>query len=252
MTWIPLPKVILFDHDGTIVDSEIVALKSAWLLTTEIAATFPGAPLYDLPKFIQKFAGKPYRDILTQLYADAPTVLDEPTIATLVAEEENRAIDHLKQEAKPTAGTPEVLSYLWNRGFQFALVSNSSLRRLQACLTASALTAYFPTPQIFSAHDSLPTRRPKPLPDIYLHAAEKLETEVSNCIAVEDSMSGVKSAVAAGISQVVGYVGGTHISENERSSRAAALRSMGAHPIIEQMPTLLELLFNSEAGSPPL
>ncbi|MBW4517707.1 MAG: HAD family phosphatase [Timaviella obliquedivisa GSE-PSE-MK23-08B] len=235
-------KVVLFDHDGTIVDSEIVALKSAWQLTTEVTTALPGAQLYDLPEFIQSFAGKPYREILTQIYVGAPTALNEPEIEKLVAEEEDRAIEHLKLEAKATAGTPEVLSYLRNSEFRFALVSNSSLRRLNACLTASALTSYFPPHLVFSAHDSLPIRRPKPLPDIYLHAASKLGTSVSNCLAVEDSVSGVQSAVMAGISQVIGYVGGTHISENERSSRALALRSMGAHRIIERMSDLIELL----------
>ncbi len=237
-------KVVLFDHDGTIVDSEIVALKSAWHLTAEVARTIPGAKSYALPDFIQSFAGKPYREILAQIYADSPTAIDESEIDKLVVEEENRAIAHLKLDAKATAGTPEVLSYLSNGGFQFALVSNSSLRRLHACLAASALTSYFPTHLIFSAHDSLPVRRPKPLPDIYLHAARELNAQVSTCIAVEDSVSGVKSAVAAEIAQIVGYVGGTHISKSERSSRASALRSIGAHPVIEQMPDLIELLKN--------
>lgn len=247
MKLMQLRKVILFDHDGTIVDSEIVALKSAWHLTAEVASAIPGARLYDLTDFIQNFAGKPYREILTQIYVDSPTALDEPEIERLVIEEENRAIAHLKVDAKATVGTPEVLLCLKNNAFKFALVSNSSLRRLNACLTASALTSYFPANQIFSAHDSLPERRPKPLPDIYLHAAKELNAKVADCLAVEDSISGVKSAVAAGIPQIIGYVGGTHISENERSSRASALRSGGAHDIIEQMPSLIELLSN-EAG----
>jgi HAD superfamily hydrolase (TIGR01509 family) len=241
-----LHKVVLFDHDGTVVDSEIVALKSAWQLTNEISGKTLGARIYDLPEFIQSFAGKPYREILLQVYADSPEALDEQKIERLVAEEENRAIEQLKTHAKATVGTPEVLSYLSDTGCRFALVSNSSFRRLNACLTASALTSYFPVSQIFSAYDSLPGRQTKPLPDIYLHAVRELGTEVSTCVAVEDSTSGVKSAVAAGIAQVVGYVGGTHISESERSSRALALRAVGAHEVIEQMPTLIELLVESK------
>lgn len=236
------PKVILFDHDGTVVDSETIALKSAWKLTTEVASEFPGARLYDLTEFVQRFAGKPYQEILAQIYADSPTALSEADIERLVIEEENRAIERLNVEARATEGTPEVLSDLGDRGLEFALVSNSSLRRLSACLTASELTSYFPDDRTFSAHDSLPVRRPKPLPDIYLHAAKCLNADVSNCVAVEDSLSGVKSAVAAGIPQIVGYVGGTHISENERSSRASALRAAGAQSIIEQMPDLIPLL----------
>lgn len=41
-------KVVLFDHDGTVVDSETIALESAWRLTNEVAREFPGAQHYEL------------------------------------------------------------------------------------------------------------------------------------------------------------------------------------------------------------
>jgi HAD superfamily hydrolase (TIGR01509 family) len=246
MTSFQRRNVILFDHDGTVVDSEIVALKSAWHLTVEIAQQFPGAKHYDLQDFIQCFAGKPYREILAQVYSDAPAALSEADIVRLVTEEEERAIAQLKKEAKPTEGTVSVLSQLREQGFQFALVSNSSLRRLTACLTAAGLTEYFPSQLVFSAQNSLPKRRPKPLPDIYLHAARALNAQTAWCIAIEDSTSGVKSAIAAKIPLVLGYVGGTHIRESERSDRAAALTLAGVHHIIEQMPALIPLLSKAE------
>ncbi|MEG3879804.1 HAD family phosphatase [Microcoleus sp. herbarium7] len=235
-------KVVLFDHDGTVVDSETIALKSAWKLTNEVAIEFQCDRRYNLEDFVKSFAGKPYREILKQIYADSSTSLKEDDIDRLVAEEEKRAIERLSVEAKPTEGTPEVLSYLRGGGFEYALVSNSSLQRLSACLAAAALTDYFPSKQVFSARDSLPAARPKPLPDIYLYAAKCLDADVSGCVAVEDSLSGVKAAVAAGIGQIIGYVGGTHISENERQSRADALQSAGAAQVIDRMQDLITLL----------
>lgn len=235
-------KVVLFDHDGTVVDSETIALESAWRLTNEVACEFAGAQHYELEDFVKSFAGKPYREILAKIYADSVTTLNERDIDRLVAEEEKRAIERLSVEAKATEGTPEVLSYLRDGGFEYAVVSNSSLQRLSACLTSAALTDYFPSDRVFSAQGSLPVRRPKPLPDIYLHAVRCLEAKVSDCVAVEDSISGVKSAVAAGIGQIIGYVGGTHISEDERKSRADALQSAGAQRIIERMHDLIGLL----------
>ncbi|MBD1908464.1 HAD family phosphatase [Funiculus sociatus GB2-A5] len=234
--------VVLFDHDGTVVDSETIALESAWRLTKEVAREFPGAQHYELDEFVKTFAGKPYREILKKIYADSLTSLNERDIDRLVAEEEKRAIERLTVEAKATQGTPEVLSYLRDDGFKYALVSNSSLQRLSACLTSAALTDYFPSEQIFSAHDSLPVPRPKPLPDIYLYAVKCLDAEVSDCVAIEDSLSGVRAAVAAGIGYIIGYVGGTHISEDERSSRADALQSAGAQQVIERMYDLIGLL----------
>ncbi len=234
--------VVLFDHDGTVVDSETIALESAWRLTSEVAHEFAGAHVYELDDFVKSFAGKPYREILKNIYADSLTTLNERDIDRLVAEEEKRAIERLSVEAKATEGTQQVLSYLRDGGFEYALVSNSSLQRLSACLGAAALTDYFPSEQIFSAHDSLPVARPKPLPDIYLHAVNCLDAEVSGCMAVEDSISGVRAAVAAGIGQIIGYVGGTHISDDERRSRADALQSAGAQQVIERMHDLIGLL----------
>ncbi|MEG4500596.1 HAD family phosphatase [Microcoleus sp. F10-C6] len=233
---------MLFDHDGTVVDSETIALESAWRLTNEVAREFPGAQHYELEEFVKSFAGKPYREILKKIYPDSLTTLNERDIDRLVAEEEKRAIERLSVEAKATEGTPEVLSYLRDDGFKYALVSNSSLQRLSACLTSAAVTDYFPSEQIFSAHDSLPVPRPKPLPDIYLHAVKCLDAEVSGCAAVEDSISGIRAAVAAGIGRIIGYVGGTHVSEDERKSRAEALKSAGAEQVIERMHDLIELL----------
>lgn len=238
----PHHQVVLFDHDGTVVDSETTSLESAWNLTNEVACEFAGARLYSLHDFVKIFAGKPYREILAQIYADSLTTLNQADIERLVVEEEKRAIEQLSVEARATSGTQQVLSYLRDGGFKFAIVSNSSLQRLSACLAAAVLTDYFPSVRIFSAHDSLPVRRPKPLPDIYIHAARCLSTKVSVCMAVEDSVSGVRSAAAAGIPHIIGYVGGTHISKNERSSRADALLSVGAQQIIERMDDLIELL----------
>jgi beta-phosphoglucomutase-like phosphatase (HAD superfamily) len=234
--------VVLFDHDGTVVDSETIALESAWRLTNEVAREFAGAQHYELEDFVKSFAGKPYREIFKKIYADSLTTINERDIDFLVAEEEKRAIERLSVQAKATEGTPEVLSYLRDDGFEYALVSNSSLQRLSACLGAAALTDYFPNEQIFSAHDSLPVARPKPLPDIYLHAVKCLDADVSDCVAVEDSISGVRAAVAAGIGKIIGYVGGTHISEDERRSRADALQSAGAQQVIEQMHDLIGIL----------
>lgn len=69
-----------------------------------------------------------------------------------------------------------------------------------------------------------------------------LDAEVSGCVVVEDSLSGVRAAVAAGIGQIIGYVGGTHVSEDERTSRADALVSAGSQQVIERMHDLIGLL----------
>ncbi len=69
-------QVVLFDHDGTVLDSEAITLKSAWNLTTEVACEFAGARLYELHDFVKIFVGKPYKEILVQIYANSLTTLN--------------------------------------------------------------------------------------------------------------------------------------------------------------------------------
>jgi beta-phosphoglucomutase-like phosphatase (HAD superfamily) len=45
--------LVLFDHDGTVVDSETIALESAWRLTSEVASEFSGAQHYELRKRVR-------------------------------------------------------------------------------------------------------------------------------------------------------------------------------------------------------
>ena len=75
--------------------------------------------------------------------------------------------------------------------------------------------------------------RPKPAPDLYLHAALSLDVEARACAVVEDSPSGVQAAVAAGM-KVFGYAA---------DEDAQALAQAGATVCrrMEELPTLLGL-----------
>ena len=61
---------------------------------------------------------------------------------------------------------------------------------------------------IFSAMD-LPEKRPKPAPDVFLHAAKEMKANPANCIVIEDSVHGIAGAKAAGM-RVIGFTGGAH------------------------------------------
>ena len=84
--------------------------------------------------------------------------------------------------------------------------------------------------RIFSAWD---VGRGKPFPDVFLHAASCMETDPSKCVVIEDALTGVQAAVAAGM-PVFGYA---------IEPKATSLRSAGAK-VFENMadlPTLLGL-----------
>ena len=65
-----------------------------------------------------------------------------------------------------------------------------------------------------------------------------LSISIADCI----TLTVVRAALAAGIGQIIGYIGGTHISEDERRSRADALVSGGAEQVIDRVYDLIGLL----------
>ena len=77
----------------------------------------------------------------------------------------------------------------------------------------------------------------KPAPDLFIYAAKQLGFAPDQCIAIEDSVNGVKSARAAGMN-VIGFVGGGHC----RASHSGYLSNAGATIIVDHMDQILEAL----------
>jgi beta-phosphoglucomutase-like phosphatase (HAD superfamily) len=78
---------------------------------------------------------------------------------------------------------------------------------------------------------------PKPAPDVYLAAAKGFGLASSACLVVEDSVTGVTAASAAGMT-VLGFIGGGHASE----AQIGALHAAGASHVFDDMTQLPELV----------
>lgn len=90
-------------------------------------------------------------------------------------------------ESKP--GAAEFLGFLKQNGYRVALATATAPERTKKYLSALGLYDYFD--EIVCASM---VAKGKPEPDIYLYAAEKLGLAPENCIALEDSLNGIKSA----------------------------------------------------------
>lgn len=99
-------------------------------------------------------------------------------------------------EAKP--GAEKLLSYLKDNGYKIALATATAPERTKSYLIKLGLYSYFD--EIVCASM---VKRGKPEPDIYLFAAEKLGLAPQECIALEDSQNGIKSASTAGCKTVM-------------------------------------------------
>jgi beta-phosphoglucomutase-like phosphatase (HAD superfamily) len=130
--------------------------------------------------------------------------------------EDKRVIEKLKEKLKPCVGVKQELERLATAGeYHLSIVSSSSLQRINTSIETTGLDRYFSTSEVFSATDSLQAPTSKPDPAIYLHALMALGKSLEECVAIEDSQSGVTAATRAGI-KTIGYVGCYEVGEQDR------------------------------------
>jgi HAD superfamily hydrolase (TIGR01509 family) len=98
---------------------------------------------------------------------------------------------------EPMPGAVELLAALADRGVPVALATNSGREFATRALRAAGLADRFAA--VVSAED---VERPKPAPDVYLTAAAELGADPADCVALEDSETGVAAARAAGMTVV--------------------------------------------------
>ena len=154
---------------------------------------------------------------------------------------------HLARTLRPDPGVIAALDRL-QRQYALSVVSSSALERVQTCLSVCDLSSFFRRDRIFSAEDSLPVPRSKPAPDIYRHALAKLQIAPEHALAIEDSLPGVQSAVAAGI-PVIGNV--VFVSEGQREERARQLGDAGAVTVLDSWGQIADWLLARDRGQPP-
>lgn len=190
----PQPDLVIFDCDGVLADSEIIAAR--------VEAQLLGVAGFEITpeELAQNYAGLTFKDILLRIEQET----GQPFQATLIEEAEQQVDKRLAREVRAVEGAREaVLSVNGPR----CICSNSGTARLDTTLTRIGLKPFFAN-AVFSAAD-LPSGRPKPAPDIFLHAAEAMGANPAKTFVIEDSVHGVAGAVAAGM-RVIGFTGASH------------------------------------------
>jgi HAD superfamily hydrolase (TIGR01509 family) len=210
--------LIIFDCDGVLVDSEIIAAQVESRLLTEA-----GYPI-SVEEMGERFAGLTWKDILLSVEKEA----DIPLSATLLDKSEKLLDARLERDVKIIEGVKFALARLTT---QRCICSNSSSQRLDMMLTKVGLKPFF-SPHIYSAKDLGPDRV-KPKPDIFLHAAEQFKVSPQRCLVIEDSVHGIHGARDAGM-RIVGFTGASHTYP----SHADRLTDAGAETVISRMADL--------------
>ncbi|MGI9603268.1 MAG: HAD family hydrolase [Acidimicrobiales bacterium] len=205
--------LVIFDCDGVLVDSEAIVIEiEAELLTDagfrltadEIADRFVGLSYPDMMAALESDFGRPVPDGLSQqIQADALAAFPDRL----------QAVDGMAD-------------YLAELSLPRCVASSSDLDRIELCLRVAGLDQHFAAAHVFSAQM---VSRGKPEPDLFLHAAARMEHPPVACLVIEDSPHGVMAARAAGMA-VVGFVGGGHA----RPSLATRLRAAGAEVVVDR------------------
>jgi HAD superfamily hydrolase (TIGR01509 family) len=177
---------VIFDLDGVLVDAEPVhraasrRLVAPHVLTDAEYAAFIGASIGAFAVWLR------------ERYA-----LREPPEA-IAARYDTRVSAELESQRLPAFdGAHALLAALRARGLPLAVASQSLPRWVELTLASAGLAAAF---HVVVAADAV--ARAKPAPDIYMHAAALLGVPAARCLAIEDSIPGVASAVAAGMTVV--------------------------------------------------
>jgi beta-phosphoglucomutase-like phosphatase (HAD superfamily) len=174
-------------------------------------------------------------------------VLTAAALDDWVAEEKKVVSEYLGRVLRPDPAVLGPLHRLAER-YPLAAVSSSALSRLEECFRAAGLAELIPADRRYSAEDSLPRPTSKPDPAVYLFAAEQVGVAPRHGLAVEDSLPGARSAVAAGIPTVGNVV---FVAPDERDARRAALLDVGVAAVIQSWDELAgALLDGAPIGAP--
>lgn len=181
-------RAVIFDMDGTLIDTETAHLRAfaeagealGWPLSEEFLLSLVG--IYrdqNMATFRETF-GPDFP--LERFYAESDALFE--------------AAMEIDVPLKP--GAKAVLEQLSAEGIAMAIATSTMAPYAQHRLESAGLLHYFQT--VVTRTD---VEFPKPDPQPYLMAAERLGIDPAHCVAVEDSYAGVRSATAAGIATVM-------------------------------------------------
>ena len=209
--------LLIFDCDGVLVDSEPIANE---ILAETLTAL--GRPM-TAAESMRTQIGKALADILRETSDIVGRVVPD----NVGAEMNERLFLRFRQELKPIEGVADALAALPQRR---CLASSSRPERIDLALAVTGLGGFFE--RRFSA---VRVARGKPAPDLFLLAASEMGAEPTSAVVIEDSVSGVVGARAAGM-RVIGFVGGGHAGPD----LARRLEEAGADRVIAHMRELPE------------
>lgn len=227
MTETQATRLILFDCDGTLVDSE-------WLYNSITAELLNGLGFseYTPELCIELFAGQAWSSIKKTLEAKHGMQIPRDIVERYIAISNQKMDTNLNTPEGIIALLEDVQGH-----YSICVASNGERNNVIKSLTVCGLKPFFPDEHIFT---KIQVERPKPAPDLFLYAAEQMGYAPEYCTVIEDSIAGVLAGVAAGM-HVIGFTGCVH----DKAQQRAKLEDAGADAIYARMDEVSAALLGS-------
>jgi HAD superfamily hydrolase (TIGR01509 family) len=204
---IEIVGALIFDFDGVIADSEAIANTVLAEIVTELGHSTT------LDQSLARYSGRRWDEVMAEIESN----IGKPLPADFSGALKRATLDRFRTDLKEVSGAARFIQRFSQ--LPRCIASSSSIDRLQLCLSLLTLETEF-SGRVFSADM---VARGKPHPDIFLFAAGRLGVSPDRCLVIEDSASGIKAAVAAGMT-AVGLCAASHI----RAGHDLKLRDAGA------------------------
>jgi HAD superfamily hydrolase (TIGR01509 family) len=214
-------KHVIFDCDGVLVNSEPLSMRADVMLLKQHGIDISEAEAHN------RFVGTTFQAMLDMMTEQFGTLFPPGLHAV-----KNTMVEQLyRSELNIVPGVVDVLDALKARGISVSIGSNSPKKRVELAVELVGIANRFE--RIVSYED---VTNGKPAPDIFLRAAKLANAAIDECLVVEDSLTGVTAAVAAGI-RTIGFTG-THAHPEHH---AKDLKRVGADVVISKMVSLPDL-----------
>ena len=177
---------LIFDCDGTLVDSMPLHYQVWVTILRRHGLDFTEARFY-------LWAGVPVEEIIRRLATEKGLTVD----ASAIAAERDAYFHSLPaSELRPVTAVVDIARYFY-RQLPMAVATGSTQTSAEASLRAIGILELFDA--VISSEDA---GRPKPAPDVFLLAAERISVAPSHCVAFEDADAGLQAALTAGMHAV--------------------------------------------------
>ena len=180
----PAPlKAIIFDCDGTLVDSETSGMTALHEEACKLG--------YSQAQALDDFRGRRMSLCIEMIEAR----IGRPAPTGFMATVRLAMADKFRAGIVPMPGAPQLLQALRRAGLPYCIASNGPQDKMELTLALSGLQSYFEK-HVFSAYE---IGHWKPSPELFFHAARAMGVEAIGCAVVEDSLPGIAAGLAAGM-----------------------------------------------------